>query len=249
MAKTFSGTYTTTQILSNPTADNPATVTSTGLVDVNSTTANIVGILGNSGVAWTVTNLGTVKSIGSLGVGIYLKSGGLVTNGASGTAPALIDGSYAGLFINGGSGTVVNFGTIEGSGTESTKGIVLGTGGEVSNGPGGLIAGAKNGVYLRPSITGTAGTLINQGTIKSLGSLVVNGTIQEGIGAYVTAGSIVQNGQSGSTGGLIEAYFIGVRIGIPGVPGSVGTITNFGTINVVSQNGTLPFDIGIQVLA
>ena len=39
MPKYIVSTYTTTQVLSNPTLDNPATVTSSGVIDVNSTIA------------------------------------------------------------------------------------------------------------------------------------------------------------------------------------------------------------------
>src|SRR6185312_6143854 len=61
MPITLTGTYTATVVLSNPATQNPATIAATGLIDVNSTTAEAVGILGNSGTAWTVTNQGTVE--------------------------------------------------------------------------------------------------------------------------------------------------------------------------------------------
>jgi hypothetical protein len=235
--------------LLDPAQQNPFTVTSSGLVEVNSTIANAIGILGNAGFAWTIANLGTVESVGSLGVGIYLKSGGVVTNGASDATQALTGGSYSGVVVNGGLGTVSNFGTIQGNGVVTAVGVILGAGGTVTNAPGGLIQGVKNGVYIKPGAGAAGGTLINQGTITSLGALAINGTLMTGVAAYLTAGSVVQNGQSGSSGGLIEGYYIGVRIGIPGIPGAIGTVTNFGTITAVSQNGTFPFDIAIQGLA
>src|SRR5579863_5366394 len=110
MPKTITGpgTYTTTQVLSNPTLDNPATVTATGIIDVNSTIANTVGLYGSAGTAWTITNLGTVESVGSLGIGIKLASGGAVTNGSSGATSALIDGK-TGLEMFGAVGTVNNY--------------------------------------------------------------------------------------------------------------------------------------------
>jgi hypothetical protein len=49
MAKYITGTYTTTQVLSSPTLDNPATVTSTGFIDVNSTISSTVGLFGAGG--------------------------------------------------------------------------------------------------------------------------------------------------------------------------------------------------------
>lgn len=69
MAKTFTGTFTTTQVLSNP-----ATVTSFGTITVDST--SFAGLDDASGVAWNVTNDETVESIGSRGIGIALLTGG-----------------------------------------------------------------------------------------------------------------------------------------------------------------------------
>src|SRR5260370_6727601 len=109
MARTISGTYTTTQVLSNPATDNPATVTSTGVIDVNSATAS-PGIFGNSGFAWTLTNLGTVESIGQ-GIGVNLQSGGLVTNGANGSTASYIRGTGGGSSINANPGTGVHYRT------------------------------------------------------------------------------------------------------------------------------------------
>ena len=108
MPKIFSSTVTTTQTLSNSATDNPATVTSTGVIDVNSATSYAAGILGISGFAWTITNLGTVESTGSQGLGIDLLSGGIVTNGSAG----LIVGRDVGIDMSGGSGTVSNRGSV-----------------------------------------------------------------------------------------------------------------------------------------
>jgi hypothetical protein len=139
MDAVYTGTYTAGLVLSDSTTQNPATVTSTGLVDVNSTNANASGILGNAGFPWTVANQGTVESIGNLGVGIDLQSGGVLTNGTGGATNALISGSYRGLVINGDPGTVSNYGTIQGTGVVTADGISLGAGGEVTNGAGGSI--------------------------------------------------------------------------------------------------------------
>src|SRR5439155_25026478 len=97
---TISGTTTSTVVLGNPPAQNPVTVTSTGLVDVNSASAAAVGILGGGGFAWTISNFGTVESIGSLGVGIYLEAGGVVTNGTDGTTNALTAGTDVGRAVS-----------------------------------------------------------------------------------------------------------------------------------------------------
>jgi hypothetical protein len=65
MPKYISGTYATTHVLSNPTTDNPATVRSTGLIDVNSTIAGALGLYGGAGTSSIITNFGTVEGIAS----------------------------------------------------------------------------------------------------------------------------------------------------------------------------------------
>ena len=72
MPRTFTNSYSTTQVLSNPTTDNPATVTASGTITVNSTIASAVALYGSAGTSWSITNLGTVESVGTLGVGISL---------------------------------------------------------------------------------------------------------------------------------------------------------------------------------
>jgi hypothetical protein len=153
MAKYISNTSTTTQFLTNPTIDNPATVTSTGLIDVYSAVADTAAIFGPSGTAWTVANLGTVESVGSQGIGIDLLSGGLLINGVSGLAGGLVVGSLHGVLISGGRGTIANYGSIIGTGTADgveflsggflTKGVELLTGGSVANT--GTISATGNG--------------------------------------------------------------------------------------------------------
>src|SRR5687768_12212060 len=83
MAINVTGTYTSTYVLTNPTNQNPATIASTGLIDVigSSPAADSMAISGSGGVFWNVTNLGTVRSTGSFqsfqysAIGINLASG------------------------------------------------------------------------------------------------------------------------------------------------------------------------------
>ncbi|HEV2337015.1 MAG TPA: hypothetical protein VGS13_16030, partial [Stellaceae bacterium] len=203
-----------------PNYASPLTITSTGVVEVNSTIAGVAGILGPVGPAGTVTNLGTVASIGSQGIGVYLLSGGFVTNGASGATAALITGSETGIDISGSAGTIANFGTIASTATAPIgTGVYLGAGGSVSNGAtnatGAVIAASKFGVYIQNN----AGTVVNFGSITSSADT----------GVWLNTGTIV-NGPSGATHALISGAFDGVFIAVGN-----GNVANYGT--VVSGNG------------
>jgi hypothetical protein len=72
----ISGYRTTTYTLNNPGTQNPATVTQFGTINVNSTAANYPGILGTNSFPWTLTNNGTVQSVGNLGIGVNFQAGG-----------------------------------------------------------------------------------------------------------------------------------------------------------------------------
>ncbi len=242
MAKYLSGTYSSTYTLTT----NPTTVTSTGTIDVNSTSAYVPGILGPLGVAWTLTNLGTVESIGSLGVGIRLQSGGSITNGQGGSTAGLIEGSRDGIQING-AGTIVNHGTISqtgtagyiaiyvsGSGTVTNFGVIenvstahsainIAGSGVVTNAAGATIASRRNAITFNGTAASTAGleTVVNSGRIQSTGATA-------GDGVYFGQGGVLTN----TTSGRITAYHIGIS-----VHNTAGTIVNFGTI-VSTGTGT-----------
>ena len=108
------------------------TLSSTGRVTVS----NADGVLGTAGVAWLLTNLGTIKDTGTVGNGVHLTAGGKVTNGATSATGALIQGAVDGIYINGGVGTVVNNGTILGT---SHYGVNMQAAGSVVNTSTGLI--------------------------------------------------------------------------------------------------------------
>jgi hypothetical protein len=176
---------------------NPLTITSTGSV---TTTASGDAINAPSGTAWQINNAGTISGvIGTSSAGIYssasgiavqntgkisgsvaglwLSSGGTVTNGASGLISAT--GSY-GVYIAGAAGVVTNLGTITGSSYavdltfSSAANRVVVAPGAVFNG---LVSGG-NGV-LELAGSGAAGTLSGtiggtSGSFENFSQLVVD---------------------------------------------------------------------------
>src|SRR5687768_360892 len=159
----YTGAYFNGIVLSDPATQKPATIGMTGYVGNIGTAPSHNGdaIYGQAGTAWSVINKGTIVSNtgNASSAGIHLKSGGTVSNQATGA----IAGQLAGIFIEGAAGTVSNSGTIAGN---AGHGIYLGGGGRVTNGksgsPAALISGAFNGVV----VTGGSGTVVNFGTIE-----------------------------------------------------------------------------------
>src|SRR5260221_7247758 len=167
----YSGTYTTPITLRS--IYNPATVTGTGVINVNTPVSFTPGILGSAGAPspWTLTNSGTVQSIGNLGLGVDLLSAGTVTNSGG-----LIQGTGGGVQIQGAVGTVANYGTIKGTGTAS-DGVRLMSGGLVRNVQSGTSVGFIQGSVNGVEIDGAIGSVTNSGSISG--------------GVYLTAGGRV----------------------------------------------------------
>jgi hypothetical protein len=197
-----------------------------------------------SNAANTILNAGTIS--GTAGPGIQL-AGGYVLN--SGTAAVIAGGDVngAGVFVGGrvstivnngtisggffgvefGStqgGTIINDGTISGTGTSGT-GIGLGDGGGyiLNSGTAAVIAGAgENDGGL--NLVSPGGTVVNDGTIIGTGpGSLTNGIRMEG-------GTIVNALQS--------AEISGSHFGIFAVGETAATIVNAGTI----YGGTLAVD-------
>lgn len=118
--------------------------------------------IGTVAGAGTVTNFGSI--IGASSEGVFLQSGGTLTNGVATDTTALISGGYDGALFSA-AGTVLNYATIQAigsSGTQSVIGVFLAGGGTVENlTPQALIAGHAWGAV----IEGGAGYVSNLGTI------------------------------------------------------------------------------------
>ncbi|HZL01421.1 MAG TPA: hypothetical protein VFC47_16155 [Caulobacteraceae bacterium] len=178
--------------------------------------------------AYTVVNEGKVASSGA---GIYLYTGGSITNGASTDTTASISGTV-GVVVGADAGTVVNFATISAS-RAASQGVILAHGGSVTNGSASdtqaLVQGAEAvGVYL------TAGTVRNFGTLQG-GAMA-----PEGGAVYLGGGGSVINGSASDTTALI-----GGSLTLGSVDGVVtknvaATVINYGDI-VGASAGTVNY--------
>jgi FG-GAP-like repeat len=217
-------TYTSTYNLTNPATQNPVTVTTSGVIDVDSASAFTTGVSTTGNFPWSLTNLGIVESVGSYGVGINLASGGMLVNGAAGTSEGYIDSSAIGVQIGGSPGNlalVSNYGTIK---TASPN--LFGNAIVVNNIPGTIInsgviiaintaAAAANGIQLTEG-----GTVVNAGVIEAYSA----GSNQNAIIAFAGSTTI----ENGNTIETIGSAGTGINI-------VAGTVLNDGIVSAASQ--------------
>jgi fibronectin-binding autotransporter adhesin len=189
------------QIVNGSTSDTKALITGDNLgLDI-------------SGAVGTVSNFGTIATV-SHNSSVVLFAGGVITNGATGSTSALISNSIENdIFVDNGTGAVVNFATIVGG----RGAVFLVDGGSVTNGrstgSAALIGGGTDNAIL---VEGGAGTVNNFGTMTVTGT---DATVS------IIDGGNVTNGAPTVTSALIVGTGTGVYI--TGAPGSV---TNFGRI-------------------
>jgi hypothetical protein len=185
-----------------------------------------------NGGAGTVANFGTITSTSS-GFGVGLHDGGSISNGSNTSTAALISSAagHTSVYVNGGAGTVTNFGSIKGG----SVGVFLGDGGRVANGQSGstagLIVGGTTGGAV--SIAGTTGTVVNFGTLQSTGTLAIVALLD---------GGTLTNGANGATTALITGPGTGIYVN-----NAAGSVTNFGKIistSTSSGNGIVIEDGG-----
>ncbi|HXU98968.1 MAG TPA: hypothetical protein VG166_00540 [Caulobacteraceae bacterium] len=175
--------------------------------------------------AATVTNFGAIIGGYDLGggsaSGVYLKMGGVVTNGSSTDKTASITG-LLGVGIEGATGTIRNFATIGGVATEI--GAVLTGGGVVTNGSSTDTTALIQG-YIGVAVQTLAGTVMNFGTIKSGVAPASLGSIVPGV--FFSNGGKLVNGSAADT----TASITGALVGVYAAMGAAATVTNFGLIS------------------
>jgi fibronectin-binding autotransporter adhesin len=236
----FSGTYSTGITLSSPSTQDPATIATTGRIDLTGTQGN--GIYGTTAAAWVVGNYGTIIAPTR---GVFLTSGGVVTNFSTG----VISGGYRGVEIDGGVGALINTGSILGT---KQQGVKLGGGGDVTNMSGGMITGAS---------TYAAVYILNGGIVSNASGGSINGAVQfdEGAGTLLNAGAI-NTARSASTGVALLSGGLVSNVAGGTIAGSVagvyelagGTVINAGSIGsryaVTSHTGGIVTNLAGGIL-
>jgi hypothetical protein len=171
------------------------------------------------------------------GDGIKLAAGGAVTNGSASDAVAYIRGGFLGVGVFDG-GTVTNFGSIDGrlasigiagtngGGTVINSGTLRGTGGVYSYG--GLVSVSNAG-----EVIGIEASILSSATmfdVSNTGTII--GRLKGGV--YGTSGGTVVNGSLLATNATINGGAYGVKLvsTTPIVP-LYGLVENYGTIRGV----------------
>jgi hypothetical protein len=198
---TISASSTIGVVLTSPSYTNPV------VINPGVTISNSGDGLSASPTAWMIQNYGSIAGSPTSGVGVYLSASGSVTNHSSGSISGFT-GIYDSQALS-----VVNYGSIVGP---LGGGIVLSSGGSVNNAASASIILGMDGV----EIDGSAGTVVNDGSIAG------TGTAGFGFGVALLAGGSVTNAASASIAGATSGVYLSAG----------GTLTNAGMI--VGNTGT-----------
>jgi hypothetical protein len=212
-----------TIVNSATTAGSGGVILAAGGSLTNAAGALIAGYYGAllEGSASTVINDGEILA-GRYGV--KLVAGGLVTNGGTADAGALIRGELAVVIAL--PGTLRNFGTVAAVGTAGLGAALL-SGGTIINGSAGDRAAAIQGASAGLIVTSAAGAVTNYGAVRATGTA--------GVAILLTEGGLVVNGSAADTAAII-AGTVGVQVRT-----LAGTIRNFGAIHggAIAAGGAL----------
>jgi len=197
-----------------------------GSVTNGAATDRTATVEGYSGVkiasaSGTVSNFGTILGNGnSYAAGVFLSSGGRVTNGGGADRSALIEGENGVICY--GSATVGNSGTIQG---DDSEGVALLGGGSLTN-------GSLNNAGAR--ISGVTGVAASGASVANFGT-IIGLSDGAGYGVRLFGPSSLTNGAAGHATALIEGY-TGVYTNAANT-----TVTNFGTIAGVAGGVAVDF--------
>jgi hypothetical protein len=213
---------------------------SAGGTITNATTASVITAAYNAivvrGALGSVVNHGSIigsTAVADNGSGILLQAGGHVTNGAPDNTVASIGAALNAVKVSGGTGTVVNDGTMAGS-----FGVYLYNGGTVTNG---LAASVIKTGYFGIRVGGGTGTVLNSGTIASTGTnnygvmLRFGGEVTNAASGRITGGARGIDLAASSTGTVSNSGVVSSVVGVT-MPTTSGVITNTGTI--IGTGGT-----------
>jgi fibronectin-binding autotransporter adhesin len=173
----------------------------TALINAASATGSNVAVYDLAGPT-TITNFGTIRSLTA--AAIWLNTDGMIVNGSATDKTATINGSSgAGIYLQGGTVGVTNYGTISGGnygisfagGTVSAAGTVVNAG-TISNslgslgvavqfGTGGGRVVALPGAVFTGTVAGGGSTVLELGSGSGMGSIGGIGTSFSGIGSVV----------------------------------------------------------------
>ncbi len=201
-------------------------------------TVRNLGTVASSFVAETTYPLNSYGYTITGGVGIQLGAGGTVMNGGPFGRLGMVEGGAYGIRIQGGSGFVLNTGTVVGRGAYSFTGDSLsgtgfrGTGvlvnsGSVRNGGGGVASATIIGGSVGVSIVAGGGYVSNFGTITANSAAVEIGSYPHSI-IMRAGGTGVAFAGSGTVEQVGGAVIAGAEFGV--IIAGAGTVSNFGTI-------------------
>ncbi len=243
---------TTGVVLTNLFGPTTNFVTVTNGVTIDNSISGSNAVFGNT-YFWNLTNAATLNGNTN---GVYMDAGGSVNNLTNGT----ITGGQYGVYITGGTNSVVsvvNAGSIRGT---NNDGVYMGTNGSVNNLTNGIITGGANGVYIAKtgsvvnagSIIGTNGdgVVMNAGgSVNNLTNRIITGQygvyITQGAGTVINTGSITGTNYTGvfmnaggsvnnlTTNGIITGGQYGVYFG----GSTAGFVTNAGSITGKTNDG------------
>ena len=169
--------------------------------------ASIAGDAAAVRIAKAPAIIANSATVAAAGTAIDLRNGGSIDNDPA----SHVHGGKFGVFVTGGTGTIVNGGEIVGA---DRIGVDLAQGGSIANAAGASILGNAAGVFF----TGSGAALDNAGRIQASGAA----------GVDVEAGGRITNAASGAIAGATFGIF---------VAGGVGTVTNNGVIEGTDKFG------------